>query len=214
VKVLSRLFRAKFANYLRRAFQRGELSFHGQLRPLAQQHTFISWLNRIVRSEWVVYAKPPFGGPDQVLKYLARYTHRVAIANQRLVALQNDQVSFRWKDYRHAGQTAVMTLQAMEFIRRFLLHVLPRGFVKIRHFGFLANRGREDNLRFCRALLGPASSDIAGAPEVTPQPTQAVRCPLCREGCMQPVERLLPQVALRHRYRIALPMPAPRCNTS
>jgi hypothetical protein len=214
VKVLSRLFRAKFAGYPRRAFHHGELSFHGQLRPLGEKQNFLPWLNRIVRSEWVVYAKPPFGGPHQVLKYLARYTHRVAIANQRLVALQNDHVSFRWKDYRHAGQTAVMTLQAAEFIRRFLLHVLPRGFVKIRHFGFLANRGRADNIRLCRTLLGPASSDLAGEPEVTQQPAQAERCPLCREGFMQPVEILLPQVALRHRYRTALPVPAPRCNTS
>jgi hypothetical protein len=107
-----------------------------------------------------------------------------------------------------------MTLQAAEFIRRFLLHVLPRGFVKIRHFGFLANRGRADNIRLCRTLLCPASSDLAGEPEVTQQPAQAERCPLCREGFMQPVEILLPQVALRHRYRTALPVPAPRCNTS
>jgi hypothetical protein len=211
VKVLSRLFRA---NYLRRAFDHAELSFHGQLQPLAQKQNFITWLNRIVQSEWVVYAKPPFGGSHQVLKYLARYTHRVAIANQRLVALQDGHVSFRWKDYTHADRPAVMTLQATEFIRRFLLHVLPRGFVKIRHFGFLANRGREDNLRLCRALLGPASSNIAGEPEVTQQPARAERCPLCREGCLQPVEILLPQVALRHRYRIALPMTAPQCNTS
>ena len=114
---------------MRRAYQR-ELSFHGQLQPLGEKQNFFPWLNRIVQSEWVVYAKPPFGGPHQVLKYLARYTHRVAIANQRLVALQNDQMSFRWKDYTHASQPAVMTLQATEFIRRFLLHVLPRGFVK------------------------------------------------------------------------------------
>ena len=130
VKVLSRLFRAKFANYLRRAYHRGELSFHGRLQPLGEKQNFFPWLNRIVQSEWVVYAKPPFGGPHQVLKYLARYTHRVAITNRRLIALQNDQVSFRWKDYRRSGQPAVMTLSATEFIRRFLLHVLPRGFVK------------------------------------------------------------------------------------
>jgi hypothetical protein len=120
VKVLSRLFRAKFADYLRRAFHHGELSFHGQLQPLARKPNFIAWLNRIARREWVVYAKRPFGGPQQVLKYLARYTHRVAIANQRLVALQDGHVSFRWKDYTHAGQVAIMTLQATEFIRRFL----------------------------------------------------------------------------------------------
>ena len=214
VKVLSRLFRAKFAGYLRRAFHRGQLGFHGLLQHLGEKQHFLAWLNRIVQSEWVVYAKPPFGGPQQVLKYLARYTHRVAITNRRLVALQNDQVSFRWKDYRQAGQPAVMTLQATEFIRRFLLHVLPRGFVKIRHFGFLANRSREDNLRLCRTLLGPASSNLVGEPEAIQQPAQAKRCPLCREGRMQPVEILLPQVALRHRYRVALPMTAPRCNTS
>jgi Putative transposase/Transposase zinc-binding domain len=212
VKVLSRLFRAKFANYLGRAFHRGQLGFHGLLQHLGQQQNFLPWLNRMVRSEWVVYAKPPFGGPHQVLKYLARYTHRVAITNRRLVALQNDQVSFRWKNYRLAGQPAVMTLQATEFIRRFLFHVLPRGFVKIRHFGLLANRGREDNIRLCRALLGPASSDIAGEPEVIRQPAQAERCPLCREGGMQPVAILLPQVALRH--RIALLLTASRSNTS
>jgi hypothetical protein len=108
----------------------------------------------------VVYAKPPFGGPRQVLKYRARYTHRVAIANQRLVALQDGHVSFRWKDYTHAGQPAVMTRQATEFIRRFLLHVLPRGFVKIRHFGFLANRGRDDQIRLCRTLLDPPSPHV------------------------------------------------------
>jgi hypothetical protein len=123
------------------------------LQPFAQKQNFIAWLYRIARSEWVVYAKPPFGGPHQVLKYLARYTHRVAIANQRLVALQDGHVSFRWKDYTHASQPAIMTLQATEFIRRFMLHVLPRGFVKIRHFGFLANRGREDHIRLCRTLL-------------------------------------------------------------
>jgi hypothetical protein len=215
VKVLSRLFRAKFANYLRRAFHRGELSFDGLLQHLGQPQNFLPWLNRIVQSEWVVYAKPPFGGPHQVLKYLARYTHRVAITNRRLVALQNDQVSFRWKDYRQAGQAAVMTLQAAEFIRRFLLHVLPRGFVKIRHFGFLANRGRADNIRLCRRLLDAQSPNVrAAAVTRRKQPAQAERCPLCREGWMQPAEILLPQVALRHRYRIALPLTAPRSNTS
>jgi hypothetical protein len=113
VKVLSRLFRVKFANYLRRAFDHVELSFHGQLQLLAQKQNFVTWLNRIVQSEWVVYAKPPFGGPHQVLKYPARYTHRVAIANQRLLALQDGRVSFRWKDYTRTGQPAVMTLQIL-----------------------------------------------------------------------------------------------------
>jgi hypothetical protein len=213
VKVLSRLFRAKFANYLRRAFDHAELSFHGQLQPLAQKRNFIAWLNRITRTEWVVYAKPPFGGPQQVLKYLARYTHRVAIANQRLVALQDGHVSFRWKDYTHASLPAVMTLQATEFIRRFLLHVLPRGFVKIRHFGFLANRGREENIRLCRTLLdaqSPNVSDAAGTRR--PQAKPLDRCPLCNEGNMRPLEILLPQASALARSPIQIA--ALRCDTS
>jgi hypothetical protein len=211
--VLSRLFRAKFANYLRRAFHHAELSFHGRLQPLAQKQNFIAWLNRIVRSEWVVYAKPPFGGPPQVLKYLARYTHRVAIANQRLVALQDGHVSFRWKDYTHAGQPAIMTLQATEFIRRFLLHVLPRGFVKIRHFGFLANRGREENIRLCRTLLDAQSPNVSDAAVTKhPQPNPLDRCPLCNEGNMRPLEILLPQASAL--ARSAIQIAALRCDTS
>jgi hypothetical protein len=213
VKVLSRLFRAKFANYLRRAFDHSELSFHGQLQPLAQKQNFITWLNRIVQSEWVVYAKPPFGGPHQVLKYLARYTHRVAIANQRLVALQDGHVSFRWKDYTHAGHAAVMTLEATEFIRRFLLHVLPRGFVKIRHFGFLANRRREDSIRLCRTLLDAQAPNVRDA-AVTRQerPNPPDRCPRCNEGSMWPLELLLPQASALARSPI--PIAALRCDTS
>ena len=153
----------------------------------------------------MVYAKPPFGGPHQVLKYLARYTHRVAIANQRLMALQDGHVSFRWKDYTHAGQPAVMTLEATEFIRRFLLHVLPRGFVKIRHFGFLANRRREDNIRLCRTLLDAASPNVRdGAVPGQTQPNRPDHCPLCNEGRMRPVEILPPQATLRVRLCAAL----------
>ena len=162
VKVLSRLFRGKFLAYLKSAFHQGELGFHGMLKPLGEQSNFIAWLKRMARSEWVVYAKPPFGGPQQVLKYLARYTHRVAISNQRLVALHDGLVTFRWKDYAQGGQPAIMTLQATEFIRRFLLHVLPRGFVRIRHFGFLANRCRQQRLQLCRKLLDTRNDDQPG----------------------------------------------------
>jgi hypothetical protein len=163
----------------------------------------------------VVYAKPPFGGPHQVLKYLARYTHRVAIANQRLVALQDGHVSFRWKNYTRAGQPAVMTLEATEFIRRFLLHVLPRGFVKIRHFGFLANRGRDENLRLCRTLLDAQSPNVrAAAVTRQEQPHPPDHCPLCNEGRMRPVEILPPQAALRVRPCIALPVAALEGDTS
>jgi hypothetical protein len=139
VKVLSRIFRAKFVGLLKRAFQQTQLRLHGKLQYLAKPRNFFRWLKELAQSEWVVYAKPPFGGPQQVLKYLARYTHRVAISNRRLVALQNGFVTFRWKDYAQNNQPALMTLPATEFIRRFLLHILPRGLVRIRHFGFLAN---------------------------------------------------------------------------
>ena len=144
VKVLSRVFRGKFIAYLKTAFRDGELGFHGELKCLEEERKFIEWLNRAAGTEWVVYAKPPFGGPRQVLKYLARDTHRVAISNQRLLALEDGRVTFRWKNYARAGEPATMTLKAEEFIRRFLLHVLPKGLVKVRHFGLLANRGRRE----------------------------------------------------------------------
>jgi hypothetical protein len=200
VKVLSRLFRAKFVAYLKNAFQQGELVFRGKLEPLGEGEQFITWLKRAAQSEWVVYAKPPFGGPQQVLRYLARYTHRVAISNQRLVALQDGKVTFRWKDYSQGNQHRTMTLGVTEFIRRFLLHVLPRGFVKIRHFGFLANRCRREKIALCRELLaarpktqppGPSSRE-ASAPEQQ-ESESADYCPVCNVGHMKPVEILFPQ---------------------
>ena len=170
VKVLSRLFRAKFIAYLKSAFRHGELGFHGVLRSLGEKRNFVQWLKRVAGTEWVVYAKPPFGGPRQVLKYLARYTHRVAISNQRLVSLESGRVTFRWKNYARASESATMTLQAPEFIRRFLLHVLPNGFVRVRHFGFLANRCRSDSVLLCRKLLAARSS---GPPEFDSHTTRA-----------------------------------------
>ena len=142
VHVLSRMFRGKMLAFLKHAYARRQLRFHGALADLAQPRPFHSLLNLLRYKKWVVHAKPPFGGPEQVLKYLARYTHRVAIANGRLLSLTNGQVRFRWRDSRHHNRSAVMTLDAVEFIRRFLLHVLPSRFVKIRHFGLLANRNR------------------------------------------------------------------------
>jgi hypothetical protein len=146
----------------------------------------------------VVYAKPPFGGPRQVLKYLARYTHRVAISNQRLVALENGCVTFRWKNYARAGAPATMTLKAEEFMRRFLLHVLPSGFVKVRHFGFLANRHRQDNVRLCRQLLAASSTTPPGLASYDshsnePAVDTVERCPRCQVGSMRIREILLPQ---------------------
>jgi hypothetical protein len=199
VKVLSRLFRAKFVAYLKAAFREGELGFHGELKSLGEKRTFFEWLARVAETEWVVYAKPPFGGPRQVLKYLARYTHRVAISNQRLISLEDGRVTFRWKNYARASALATMTLTAEEFIRRFLLHVLPKGFVKIRHFGFLANRCRRDNVILCRELLAASSS---GPPSLAPHDSHSDEpeadrvdgCPRCKVGSLRPVEILLPQM--------------------
>ena len=203
MKVLSRLFRTKFASLLKRAFHQAKLRFHGKLQPLAKNSNFFSWLNEIVRSEWVVYAKPPFGGPQQVLKYLARYTHRVAISNRRLVALQNGSVTFRWKDYAHGNQPAMMTLQATEFIRRFLLHVLPKGLVRIRHFGFLANRCRRQKISLCRKLLDvalptkPQGSNPRDDSLTTEQEAKPIdRCPVCKVGRLRLVEILLPEAPM------------------
>ena len=153
VRVLSRHFRDVFVAQLRAAFAVGALRFPGGIAALADPAAFADRLDELAGIDWVVYAKPPFAGPEQVLGYLGRYTHRVAIANSRLVGLDDDQVSFTWKDYRHGGQTKVMTLPADEFIRRFLQHTVPDGFHRIRHLGFLANRHRTEKLALCRALL-------------------------------------------------------------
>src|SRR6185503_5922180 len=139
VRVLSRLFRRLFLEALEKAHAADRLQFFSDLEPLRDPQAFARFLAPLRDAEWVVYAKPPFGGPQQVLEYLGRYTHRVAISNQRLLALQQDQVSFRWKDYRHPQRPKVMTVSAAEFIRRFLLHALPPGFQRIRYYGLMAN---------------------------------------------------------------------------
>jgi hypothetical protein len=153
IRPLSRLFRRLFLERLQAAFDTGELAFFGDLAHLADPTTFVAHLAAMRRLDWVVYAKKPFGGPAQVLAYLGRYTHRVAIANSRLVALDDDHVAFSWKDYRQNGAAKVMRLKPDEFIRRFLLHTLPDGFHRIRHFGFLANGHRAGKLALCRSLL-------------------------------------------------------------
>jgi hypothetical protein len=159
VRILSRVFRGKFLSGLRTAFRRGRLRFHGQLKTLARPERFHRLLDETVRTEWVVYAKPPTKGPATVLKYLARYTHRAAISNRRLVSFTDDQVTFGWKDYAHGGRRGTMTLEAVEFVRRFLMHVLPAGFVRVRHYGLLANRHRQEKLALCRELLGMAVTE-------------------------------------------------------
>jgi hypothetical protein len=190
VKILSRVFRGKFVAGLRAAFRAGMLTMPSDLQRLNSEPAFAAWLRTLFRHEWVVYAKPPFGGPSHVLHYLARYTHRVAISNHRLVAVADDQVTFRWKDYRHGNQLRLMTLSAEEFLRRFCLHVLPKGFVRIRCYGFLAPRCRTDALPCCRQALGTHPS---------PVPTTSVDdlssrvalppCPACG-GVMVTIERL------------------------
>jgi Putative transposase/Transposase zinc-binding domain len=200
VRPLGRLFRGKFLALLRRAYDRGLLGFHGQQQHLADPQAFDALLQACWQKEWVVYAKPPFGGPEQVLKYLARYTHRVAIANGRLVKVEAGQVFFRWKDYANGNRQKIMALEAVEFIRRFLLHVVPAGFVRIRHYGLMGSRVRAANLRRCRALLGPGPGSGAGAatppPERPPQePTEAdrrTRCPVCGQGHMVIVGKVEP----------------------
>jgi hypothetical protein len=162
VRVLSRVFRGKFVAGLKRAFRQSELTFFGFCQPLNQEKAFAAFLRTLFREDWVVYAKRPFGGPEHVLHYLARYTHRVAISNHRLVNVTDTHVSFRWKDYAHYSKRRLMTLNHEEFLRRFLQHVLPRGFPRIRYFGLLANRRRGVLL----PLLPDALTRMSGARSV------------------------------------------------
>jgi hypothetical protein len=179
VRVLSRLFRRRFLEELKKLHRAGQLQFFGEHAGLADDSAFGRWLAPLRSCEWVVYAKRPFAGPEAVLAYLSRYTHRVAISNRRLVAMNDDGVSFRWKDYRAKGRTRhkTMTLAPGEFMRRFLLHVLPTRFHRIRHYGLLANAGRRENLAKVRTLLDvpqpvPADDELAA----TPAPTFVCRC--------------------------------------
>ena len=189
VRLLSRLFRGKFLAELQRAWDRQRLRFHGNLHELEHPKAWEGWLEPLRTKDWVVYSKPPFGGPQQVLKYLARYTHRVAISNQRLVSLDDGKVTFRYRDYAHDNAQRTMTLDGCEFLRRFLLHVLPSGFMRIRYYGFLANRHRAEKLQRARLLLRleNGSSQI---PDSLPDALQAhgiapdepELCPQCKQG--------------------------------
>jgi len=186
VKVLSRVFRGKFVAGLRRAFRQNQLVFFGACRSLAQEKAFSAFLRTLFREDWVVYAKKPFGGSEHVLHYLARYTHRVAISNHRLVTVTDSHVAFRWKDYAHHSKRRIMTLAHEEFLRRFLQHVLPRGFPRIRYFGLLANRRRGALLPLCRTLM---MVPVPPVPAPTPETVVLWLCPCCRSP-MRVVERL------------------------
>jgi len=188
IHVLRRVFRGKFVAALRQAFQEGQLNFHGNLTLLAQPKVFAVWLRPLFRKDWVVYSKPPFGGPEYVLQYLGRYTHRVALSNHRLVSFAGGKVTFRWRDSAHHNEQKLLTLSLDEFLRRFLLHLLPKGFVRIRNFGFLANRRRATLLPLCFHLLGSApqtEQDISGSKNSS----DLWLCPKCG-GPMRVIERL------------------------
>jgi hypothetical protein len=188
IHVLRRVFRGKFVAGLRQAFQESQLNFHGNLTCLAQPKTFAAWLRPLFRKDWVVYSKPPFGGPEYVLQYLGRYTHRVAISNHRLVSFAEGKVTFRWRDSAHHNEQKLLTLSLDEFLRRFLLHVLPKGFVRIRNFGFLANRRRATLLPLCFHLLGSAQPTEQALS--TDNDANNLRlCPKCG-GPMRVIERL------------------------
>ena len=196
--MLARLFRRLFLASLGKAFDAKKLAFHGRLEPLRDRRAFHRHLAPARKAEWCVYAKPPFAGPEQVLAYVARYTHRVAISNNRLLDIDEGKVRFRWRDYRNGNRHKTMTLAADEFIRRFLLHILPEGFQRIRYYGFLANRHREQKLARCRQLLAmpppeppddPASGDYRDQYEELTG-VSLTQCPVCQRGRMVIIELL------------------------
>jgi hypothetical protein len=203
--VLREVFRGKFVDALEQAFQNGQLNFHGDLKLLAQPKIFAAWLRPLYRQDWVVYLKRPFGGPAYVLQYLGRYTHRVAISNHRLVSFADGHVTFRWRDSADHNQQKLLSLSLDEFLCRFLLHILPQGFVRIRNFGFLANRKRATLLPLCFQLLGSAQEPQAGQHVAPTEDALGLwRCPKCG-GPMKVVERLTAlEIQLRSPPRVSL----------
>ena len=200
VRALSRVFAGKFLEQLQLLYEEDELSFADGTADLADPAAFATLIRQLRRHKWVVYCKPPFAGAEHVLEYLGRYTHRVAISNHRILAHQHGRVRFRYKDYRQGGRPRVMELDAHEFIRRFLLHVLPDGFHRIRHFGLLANRTKRDNLALCRELLGQPDRTEPSAPESVEHIMLRVadldihRCPVCQRGNLQITATLEPTI--------------------
>jgi Putative transposase/Transposase zinc-binding domain len=177
VRALGKVFRGKFVAGLRRALRKNRLTCAGTIQHLAEPKNFAAFLRTLFRQNWVVYAKSAFGGPEQVIRYLGRYTHRVAISNHRLMSFDGDHVTFRWRDYARGNKMRTMTVSAEEFIRRFLLHILPKGFVRIRHFGVMANYRRSESIDLCRKLLGMTPL-VRSTDRVTTKPSWL--CPTCR----------------------------------
>jgi hypothetical protein len=200
VRALAKVFRGRYLAGLRRAFDRGDLHLTGGLATLAEPAAFAAWLDELRAQAWVVYCKPPFAGPEHVLAYLGRYTHRVALSNDRLLAVSDGRVRFRWRDYADGNRVKLLELDIHEFLRRFLLHVVPDGFVRIRHFGLLANRRRASALAQCRALLAqppPPSVPPESARDLMLRVTgvDIERCLVCQQGLLQPIEALAPAPA-------------------
>jgi hypothetical protein len=199
VRVLSCLFQKKFLAYLDEAYKRGSLSFYGKCEELSDRSTWKQFISSLYDLQWVVYSKQPFGSPKQVLKYLARYTHRVAIANQRLISLENGKVTFKWKDYSDGNKEKTMLLDAVEFIRRFLLHVIPSGFMRIRHYGFLSNRCRKQKLTLCRKVIDDNEETLQSLSSVKTTKIDIVQistfpiCPSCKQGRMVIVKCIEPK---------------------
>lgn len=206
VKALSIVFRAKFMQHLTKAFMKGELIFPGKIAPLADEQEFANFTKNLKQKNWIVYCKKPFAGPQQVLDYIGRYTHRVAISNQRIVNIENGKVTFTYRDRRNNNTLKTMTLEAKEFIRRFLLHVLPDGFVRIRHFGFLANRYKKENIQQCKEIIGYPEQ----IPETSEKTSQDLMieltgvditiCPCCKKGSMRVVAEIPAQWKCKPQY--------------
>ena len=200
VRVLSRLFRKKFLAFIERLYAKGKLCLSGSVATLGEPSAWKALLDSLRESEWVVYSKRPFGGPCQTLKYLARYTHRVAISNRRILSVDGGKVRFRWTDYAHGSKRRVMTLDAQEFIRRFLMHVLPKGFVRIRHYGFLSNRARKEKLEVLKRLIADSEHLVLAEAETSPQDLESSErstpaaeerpCPRCKDGRLVVIENL------------------------
>jgi hypothetical protein len=194
--VLGRVFRGKFVAALRRAYSQGQLGFHGQLQFLAHPKAFSAWIRQLFRDNWVVYCKRPFGGPEHVIRYLGAYTHRVAVSNRRLVSFRDGKVTFRWRDSAHKNKKRLMSLALDEFLRRFLLHTLPSGFVRIRHLGFFANRKRAGLLPLCFHLLGSPSQPATAIDRASTDGKASVwNCPQCG-GVMVVIDRFSAAAAL------------------
>jgi len=193
IKVMSKLFRGKFLHYLKESYKKGELKYH------EDKKSFSSLLNVLYKKEWVVYCKPPFKNPETVFKYLSNYTHRIAISNHRIIKLQDDKVYFKWRDYSDSSKEKIMALDALEFIRRFLLHVLPDRFVKIRHYGLFSNRCRRASLQKCRKILGIQQNEFKKTVETWKETLLRLtgfdvdKCPYCGKGKMILVETILPE---------------------